>query len=167
MTTPTTVPLTTTRLDLSPLQASDAQEMHPVLASPDLYRFTGGSPPTVQQLRDRYESQVAGPASLDDAWHNWIIRLRDERTAVGFVQATVSRDTADIAWLVGVAWQGRGIATEATSAMCGWLAAQGITRFVAHIHPDHVASARVAASAGLAPTDHLDPDGERIWSNRP
>lgn len=46
-------------------------------------------------------------------WHNGIVRLRAERAAVGFVQATITGDTADVAWLIGVPWQRRGIAIEA------------------------------------------------------
>ena len=35
-------------------------------------------------------------------------------------------------------------------------------RVVAHMHPDHVASQRVAAALGLRPTDRLV-DGEVEW----
>jgi RimJ/RimL family protein N-acetyltransferase len=33
----------------------------------------------------------------------------------------------------------------------------------AHIHPNHVASAAVARSAGLVPTGRADDDGELVW----
>lgn len=138
-----------------------------MLSAPELYRFTGGTPPTLAELQRRFEAQSAGSPEPGVTWHNWIIRLVEGRVAVGFVQATVSADTADIAWLVGVPWQRQGIATEATLAMCDWLAGQGVQRFVAHIHPDHVASTRVAEAAGLAPTDRFDADGEAIWTDRP
>lgn len=141
--------------------------MQTVLSAPELYRFTGGSAPTLEQLRRRFEGQVAGSGEPDVIWHNWIIRLSDDGVAVGFVQATVSGDTADIAWLVGVPWQCRGIASEATSAMCDWLADGGIRRFIAHIHLEHDASARVAEAVGLTPTPELDADGERIWTSLP
>lgn len=149
------------------MQAWDAQEMHGVLAVPELYRFTGGVPPTLAELQRRFEAQVTGSPEPGVTWHNWIIRLVEGQAAVGFVQATVSADTADIAWLVGVPWQRQGIATEATLAMCDWLAGQGVLRFVAHIHPEHVASIRVAQAAGLAPTHGFDADGEAIWTGRP
>lgn len=166
MTTGKTAALTTARLLLSPLRTRDAQQMQTVLSAPELYRFTGGAAPTLEQLRRRYEEQLAGSSEPEVIWHNWIVRLADDGQAVGFVQATVSGDTADIAWLVGVPWQRRGIATEATAAMCDWLSAHGIRCFVAHIHPEHVASARVAAAIGLSPTCELDADGERIWTSR-
>lgn len=48
--------------------------------------------------------------------------------------------------------------------MCAWMATQGIGRLIAHIHPDHHASAKVARAVGLTPTGELDADGERIWA---
>jgi RimJ/RimL family protein N-acetyltransferase len=156
----------TRRLELRPLEVTDAAEMFTVLSDPSLYDFTGGIPPTRAGLEARYRAQVAGPPDGDQQWHNWIIRLTETHAAVGFVQATVTDQTADIAWVVGVKWQGRGIATESASAMCHWLAGVGVKRLVAHIHPDNRASAGVAASLGLRISGEVDDDGEMIWDKR-
>ena len=43
-----------------------------------------------------------------------------------------------------------------------WLRDQGVTRFVAHVHPDHGASAAVARHLGLAATDARH-QGEVRW----
>lgn len=159
--------LTTDRLALAPLRVADAREMQAVLAEPSLYRFTGGNPPSLEQLEQRYRAQTAGPDDPIVSWHNWIVRLRAEGRAVGFVQATVARDTADVAWLIGVPWQRQGIALEAALAMRDWLAVQGVRRLTAHIHPDHVASTKLARRLGMVATGELDTDGEQIWSGRP
>jgi RimJ/RimL family protein N-acetyltransferase len=164
---PATAELDSARLVLTPLRPTDAGEMVDVLADRDLYAFTGGIPPSLAQLESRYQSQVAGLSTGDEVWHNWIIRLRQSGTAVGFVQATVVDDTADIAWVAGVRWQGQGIATEAAAAMCDWLSSQGVDRFTAHIHPQHAASGGVAASLELRPTDDIDAEGEVVWSSLP
>jgi RimJ/RimL family protein N-acetyltransferase len=157
--------LRTERLVLTPLRVSDAGDMVEVLAEESLYRFTGGGPLSMPELRARYRAQVAGPPSGEQVWHNWIIRL--DQTAVGFVQATVTPATsADVAWVVGVEWQGRGIATEAARAMCRWLLGCGAGRLLAHIHPDHAASARVAIALGFQSTGNLDADGEMVWELR-
>ena len=161
-----TAVLRTNRLVLSPLRTADAAEMVEVLADGNLYTFTGGDPPNLPDLRSQYESQVAGPSSGEAVWHNWIIRPDDTGAAVGLVQATVTGDFADVAWVVGVVWQGRGYASEAASAMCEWLAAQGVEKVTAHIHPGHVASQRVAASLGLQATDEIDSDGEVVWASK-
>jgi RimJ/RimL family protein N-acetyltransferase len=64
--------------------------------------------------------------------------------------------------VVGTPWQGRGIASEAATALVTWLEQQSVSRVIAHVHPDHRASAAVAAAAGLAPTDEWH-DGEARW----
>lgn len=148
-----------------PLQVADAREMVDVLADRGLYGFTGGGPPSLQDLESRYRVQVAGPASTDEVWHNWILRLKTSDQAIGFVQATVTGDTADLAWVVGTDWQRRGFASEAAVEMCRWLTEVGIVSLTAHIAPDHVASEHVAATAGLRRTAKVDPDGEVIWAS--
>jgi RimJ/RimL family protein N-acetyltransferase len=83
---------------------------------------------------------------------------------VGAMQATVATDrsSGDVAWEVGVPWQGQGIASEAAAAVVEWLVGEGVRTIVAHIHPAHHASARVAARAGLSPTTDVV-DGETVW----
>lgn len=156
-------PIHTTRLVLTPLAPSDASEMVEVLASEELYTFTGGEPPTHEELEARYESQVSGPVAGNEEWLNWIVRQEPSQQALGFVQATIVADTADVAWVIAVAHQGRGIATEAATSMGDWLMNQGVRTITAHIHPEHVASQRVAASLGLAASETIDEDGEIIW----
>lgn len=159
--------LTTARLRLQPLTPADATEMTAVLADPDLYAFTGGEPPSAQELEATYHRWVAGSPRAGEAWHNWVVRLGDGGPVIGHVQATVTRDgrAADIAWLIGTAWQGRGYASEAARALVEWLTAEKTTIVSAHIHPDHGASGRVAAAAGLETTDEVR-DGEVVWRRR-
>ena len=151
---------------LSPLTESDADEMVGVLAASELYTFIGGEPPTLDALRARY-ARLAGGHSPDglQEWVNWIARRAEDGAAVGTVQATVvdGGGRADVAWVFGTAWQGRGYATEAASALVAWLRERGVAEIRAAIHPEHAASARVAERIGLAPTGEFDDDGEQIW----
>ena len=159
-------PITTARLVLTPLAAGDAEAMVDVLGDPQMYEFTGGRPPTLDELRSRYALLEAGRSpSGDEAWLNWIVR--EVATAVGVIQATVAGDgsSADVAWEVGVTWQGRGIASEAATAVVEWLGAQGVAEIRALVHPDHAASAVVAARAGLTATSERQ-DGEVVWRRR-
>jgi RimJ/RimL family protein N-acetyltransferase len=159
-------PMATDRLRLEPLRVEDADEMVDVLADPRMYGFTGGGPPTLPSLRERYRRMVVGRSpDGTEWWLNWIVRVPgDDAVAVGVVQATVAADgvTAEVAWEVGVPWQGRGFAGEAAAAMVDWLLGAGVGAVTACIHPGHAASAAVAVRAGLAPTDELV-DGERVW----
>jgi RimJ/RimL family protein N-acetyltransferase len=152
------------------LTVDDAEAMVGVLADPALYTFIGGRPPTLEQLRQQYRRQVVG-RSVDGSqdWFNWIVRQRDTGEPVGAVQATVFDDEArgEIAWIIGVPWQGNGFAREAAAALSRWLRNRRVGWLTAHVHPEHGASAAVAEAAGLAPTGEMY-DGEQRWvSGRP
>ncbi|MFF8838419.1 GNAT family N-acetyltransferase [Streptomyces sp. NPDC015130] len=154
----------TGRLDLVPLGPAHAEEMTGVLADPALHAFIGGAPLTAPELRARYERLAAGSPDPAVLWCNWVVRLRDEDRLTGTVQATVGDGgrLAEVAWVVGTDWQGRGIAREAAGALVGHLAGQGVRTVLAHVHPEHEASAAVARAAGLAPTGE-EQDGEIRW----
>lgn len=158
--------ISTRRLDLLPLHVEHAQEMAAVLSDPGLHTFVGGTPDTPQALRSRYQRMTAGSPDPAVSWLNWVIQLRDRSCLTGTVQATVSSSghgpIAEIAWVVGTPWQGRGIATEAARGLVDWLSRQPVHSVIAHIHPEHRASAAVATAAGLTPTDEWH-DGEIRW----
>ncbi|MFD9000506.1 GNAT family N-acetyltransferase [Streptomyces sp. NPDC059582] len=156
-------PVSTARLDLVPLRVAHAREMAGVLADPALHAFIGGSPDTAEALRSRYERLVAGSPDPTVTWCNWVLRRRDDQRLVGTVQATVTEaHRAEIAWVVGTPWQSHGYASEAARGLVAWLHERSVRTVVAHIHPDHRASAAVASAAGLAPTDEVH-DGEIRW----
>jgi RimJ/RimL family protein N-acetyltransferase len=151
-------------LVLSPLVVDDADDMVEVLADERMYEFTGGSPLPLERLRERYRRLAVGrSADGSELWFNWIVRLADG-SAVGAMQATVDADgsAAEVAWEVGVPWQGRGYASEAAAGMVDWLVARGVPSITACVHPQHQASAGVAARAGLAATSEVV-DGEIVW----
>ncbi|MDG4800658.1 GNAT family N-acetyltransferase [Micromonospora sp. WMMD980] len=188
--------ITTARLTLLPLAVAHAEEMAAVLAEPALHTFIGGEPAASEALRARYQRLVAGSPDPAESWCNWVIQVRDDGRLAGTVQATVTAPegpprhaaaggaravghrhldevapvaggtVAEIAWVVGTPWQGRGIATEAARGMVGWLGPRGVRTLVAHIHPDHRTSAAVATACGLAPTDVWH-DGEVRWVGPP
>ncbi|MFF9811994.1 GNAT family N-acetyltransferase [Streptomyces sp. NPDC014006] len=163
-------PLRTDRLDVVPLRAEHAPEMAEVLADPALHTFIGGSPATPQALRTRYEHLVAGSPDPTVTWCNWVLRLREhhpqDSRLIGTVQATITPGAAEaeIAWVIGSPWQGHGYAAEAAHELVTWLTTRQppIRTIMAHIHPDHHASAAVARAAGLHPTDEHH-DGELRW----
>ena len=157
------------RYRAGPLSVDDAPEMTAVLADPALYAFTGGEPPTLADLQARYLAQVRGRSpDGSERWHNWVVRLSDGDRAIGYVQATVTGEprAADVAWVIGTAWQGVGYATEAARAMLDWLLAEGVATITAHVLPGHAASEAVARRLGLGATEVLE-DGERVWRLEP
>ncbi|WP_406146826.1 GNAT family N-acetyltransferase [Streptomyces sp. NBC_01012] len=164
-------PFSTSRLDALPLDVSHADEMAVVLFDPALYVRTGGAPEDAGALRARYERQSAGSPDPAELWWNWVLRVRTDGCLAGYVQATVRGARAEVAWVVGVRWQGRGYAKEAAAGLVRHLLDQGgvqgqgrgpVRTVVAHIHPGHAASAAVATAAGLLPTGEWE-DGEVRW----
>ena len=128
-------------------------------------------------LHRRRPGPAAGPARPLRAPGRGLSRTRGELVELGdpaprrglsggTVQATVGPSpqgvVAEVAWVVGAPWQGRGIATEAARGLVEWLGRQPVREVRAHIHPEHHASAAVAAAAGLAPS-HVWQDGELRW----
>lgn len=90
----------TPRLTLEPLAIEHAEEMASLLDDLSLYEFTGGSPSTLEQLRDTYTRQVVG-RSPDGArgWLNWIVRRAATGSALGTLQATLHRSRRGCTWM--------------------------------------------------------------------
>ncbi len=161
--------VTTERLRLDPLSVDHAIDMVGVLADPSLYEYMGGEGPSLEQLQRRYTSQAYGRSQDEsEGWFNWIVTGRDTDAPIGFVQATIQQHgplfVAEIAWVIAPIHQGRGMASEAAIAMTQWLRSNGVSRFIAHVHPEHLASIGVARHVGLHPTPVLK-DGEVRWES--
>ena len=158
----------TRRLRLVPLTRDDASDLFPVLNDSSLHRFIGGEPLPEDALSERYARLETGaPADRSEVWANWVVRLRSTGTAIGYVQASISAQAADLAWVIGRAWQRNAFASEAVEAMASWLLDAGVETLTAHIHPENLASTLVARRAGLAPTGEVDADGEDVWRGPP
>ena len=162
---------TTERLDLEPLAVAHAGELAPLLDDASLHEFTGGVPLPAAALAARY-ARLAARRSPDGGqlWGNWVMRVRATGAAAGIVQATLpaggpAAGPAEVAWVVVRAAQGRGYAGEAARSLAAVLHEDGWT-VVAHIHPGHLASQRVARAAGLSPTPDVR-DGEVRWVRPP
>jgi RimJ/RimL family protein N-acetyltransferase len=152
---------------LEPLRIDHADELAPVLDHRAMHEFTGGRPSSVEELRARFARQVIGRSpDGDERWLNWVVRLRSTSAAVGFVQASVVQSDGEtvavLAWVIGVPYQGQGLAKEAATLMVQAISPGQGVRLRAHIHPEHRASIAVAEALGMSPTD-LAVDGETRW----
>lgn len=155
----------TSVLRLRPLVVDDADAMATVLADESLYEFTGGEPPTRDELARRYAIQVRGHSGDGtEQWINAVVTLGSGSDPIGYVQATipVNGDPTEIAWVIGRPWQGNGYAGRATRLLLEDLAEQGVTAVVAHIHPEHEASRRTATRLGMTAT-RVIVDAETRW----
>lgn len=158
------IAISTLRLCLDPMMASHAKAMYPILSDRTLYRFTGDEPPESEESLETRYRYLEGRRSPDESqlWLNWLVRLEENDTPIGYIQATVSESHADIAWVIGSDWQGNGYASEAAVKMVQWLGANGVKMIRACINPNHLASQRVATSAGLSKSELVE-DDEDVW----
>lgn len=153
-------------LGLRSVDPSDAARMTRVLGDPRLYAVIGGEPPSEEALAERYARLVAGRS--DDGTEEWIndLVLLDGEP-VGYVQATVTGDeavrrSAELAWVIGTPWQGRGLATQAARLLVDGLRRRGVVELVAHVAPGHAASQAVAHRLGMTRTGVVA-DSEERW----
>lgn len=109
----------------------------------------------------------------DEHWNRhglgyWVIRARhgqQPESTLGFCGLKLmrlnNRAVLNLFYrLDPLAW-GDGVATEAASAVVAWATAH-VPNYpvIARVRPDNIASARVAARAGLHRAEHLDTHGE-------
>ena len=148
-----------------------AAELAPLLNDAALHEFTGGAPLGPAALAARY-ALLAARRSPDGSqlWGNWVIRVRGTGAAAGTLQATLpaggpGAGPAEVAWVLARRYQGRGYAAEAARSLVAALQQAGWT-VMAHIHPRHLASQRVARAAGLSPSREIH-DGEIRWISNP
>lgn len=147
---------------LRPVRGSDAAALAPLLDDPALHTHTGGNPRTLDALRAWFtalETRVSPDNT--ELWLTWVV-LADAQSC-GYVQATVHGDDADLAWVIGAAFQNRGIASTSIRMVVSWATSVlNVQSFRAAIAPSNAASQRVAEKTGFARTGETI-DGEVIW----
>ena len=131
-----------------------AEELFAVLAEPRLYKYLDEAPPaSVEALRAklaRSESRKSPDGSED--WLNWIVRDSEGRLA-GYVQATIlPGGDGFVAYVLGSAHWGRGIATAAVAKMLDILAAGfPVQRFLLTVDHRNRRSIKLAQRLGFTP----------------
>ena len=145
--------LWTDGLVLEPQVAAHAEELYPILRDPALYEYENDPPASLEALRARL-ARLESRTSPDGAegWLNWVIRLPSAEP-IGFVQATVHADgRAAIAYELGSAYWGRGLARRAVEAMLSELAeAYAVQRFSAALKRPNLRSMRLLERLGFTP----------------
>jgi RimJ/RimL family protein N-acetyltransferase len=150
----------TDRLSFEPLNADHADDLWPILTTPAVLAFidpTGDRPP-IGQLRLEYAASARGPSQPIlpiERWFNMAIRLKSSPTTlIGRLEATGYDKWGEIAYLLGEAWWGQGLAFE---AMVWWQDYLGSIMpaavWWATVHPDHQRSIRLLARLGYDEVD--------------
>ena len=144
----------------------DALDLFALLRDPALHEFSTSPPPAhrdeVQERIRRWEARRSPTG--DELWLNWTLRLKQNALAVGYIQATVTDDAGELAWVIGAPYQRQGYATEAGQCVATWMLDYfKVAELRASIHPDHIASQRVATNVGLQPSGKFTEEGEELW----
>lgn len=105
-------------ITLTPQLASHAPALFAILSDPALYEHEGSPPESLDWLRERFtrlESRRSADGS--EQWLNWVVQLPSGES-IGFLHATVYTDqSAELAYTLGSAYWGRGLASEAVRLM--------------------------------------------------
>jgi [ribosomal protein S5]-alanine N-acetyltransferase len=92
--------------------------MFAVLVDPAIYAYENSPPASIEWLRARFV-RLESRRSADgrEHWLNWVLRTADDQL-IGYVQATVYGDgSAALAYVLGSAYWGRGLASQAVAAL--------------------------------------------------
>ena len=158
--------LETDRRLLAPMVEGDSDALFELLKDPEIHVFTDGHPPeTEEDLRAKIRRRESRHSPEgDELWLNWTLRLKEDQTVVGYVQAGVKEGQADMAWVIGVPFQRQGFASEASRRVLEWLRDHlHVHEVRASIHPDHIASHTVARNIGLTKSGEITDEGEDVW----
>ena len=142
----------TERLRLEPIRESHAAEMFELLSDPAMYRFVPQDPPeSIEALAARYHRlETRCSPDGEEAWLNWVARLRDTNVCIGIVQVTLLKDgRAQLAYEVGVPYWRRGFATETCSRVIQALFDQGATEVRAELDTRNEASIALLERLGF------------------
>lgn len=136
------------RVTLRPLQAGDAEALHPLYADAEAMRWwTHGPLATLDETRAKLAGILANPD-----WRRWAVTRRGDDIAIGTLGAHELRQgrVFEIGYsLVRTNWGG-GLATEAVARLLDRLFGEdGARRVFADIDPDNTPSHRLLERLGF------------------
>jgi RimJ/RimL family protein N-acetyltransferase len=147
-------------LYFEPLTDAHADELFSILTTPPVLAFIdpNGKPPTIEELRAEYAARSHGPVVLatpTEQWFNMAIRLKTPPSpAIGRLEATAYGEWGELAYVLGEAWWGKGLAFEAMLWWHDYLAAAAPrTAWWATVHPMNQRSIRLLKRLGYKEVD--------------
>ncbi|WP_199442639.1 GNAT family N-acetyltransferase [Umezawaea beigongshangensis] len=138
------------RLELRPLRADDTEDVVRLFAAPALSRYLAADLTDPERARAVVARGLAG--TCPEGLGHWAFVLGDELVGLGHLWPSLELpgDVPEIGWYVGVAHQGRGLATEAAAALLDHgLNRLGLPAVWALVHECDAGSLALAAKLGL------------------
>lgn len=117
------VAMATNRLRIEVLTSQHAQQVFEPLQDTRIYTYIPDeTPPTIEALENKFKLLVSGPGlNTGERWLNWIMFLKDGPFPIGSLQATVSRSSAEIAYIVFPEYWESGFAKEGVVWLLNYL----------------------------------------------
>jgi RimJ/RimL family protein N-acetyltransferase len=142
------------RLRFEPLSPAHASVLSEALLDPAVYAFIGGRhPTTTEDLTSQFEHFVKGPPANRSAerWWNVAVFSADGNHGLGRLEATIIENRAEIAYLFGPKYWGKGYALEALRWFQNRLAEEcAVSKFWATVLPGNERSVRLLQRLGYA-----------------
>jgi RimJ/RimL family protein N-acetyltransferase len=146
-------PLTTARLVVRAVVASDVDALHARRNEPEVARLQAWLLPWPREDAERIVADsMALDGPTDGHWWTLTIEERDSGAVVGDLVLNLSNGgrTGEVGYSLGSRWWGRGYAVEALDALVDWvLARYPVSRLEGRLHPQNRASAMVLERTGF------------------
>ena len=142
------------------LSVDHADELYEILTTPLVLAFIAPNEkqPTIEKFKAEYAARARGPANPivpSERWFNVAVRLASPSSkAVGRLEATSYGEWGEVAFLLGEAWWGKGLASETLHWWHDYLAeAVPGVQWWATVQPDNQRSIRLLTRFGYKEMD--------------
>jgi aminoglycoside 6'-N-acetyltransferase len=146
------VPMPTERLEIRCYRDADASDLHSLMGDPEVTRFLPRGPMSMTEALGVAVQNAQNTALANDGDVVKLVLEFEGRFAgqAKLELASIEDHVLEIGWTLAPEFQGRGIATEAATALLD-LAVHtiGTHRVIAHIYPDNHPSAALATRLGM------------------
>ncbi|WP_313577514.1 GNAT family N-acetyltransferase [Lacrimispora sp.] len=127
---------------------------------------------TDEEMKQAYSEMLAGCREKPDQriWYAiWIMQLKNSKQIVGDLcfKGLNDNGSVEIGYGIKKEYEGKGLMTEAVTAMAKWASNQtGVSYVEAETDPNNVASQRVLQKAGFLVNGEIGEEGPRFtWKN--
>jgi [ribosomal protein S5]-alanine N-acetyltransferase len=142
------------RLVYERIAQTHATEMERVLCDPRVYvHVDDGTAPTFDELAESFLLREIGPSGnrSGETWVDYVVRTKDSQVAIGRVEATVIEHRAEVAYLLGLSYWGKGYGSESLIWLQHFLQKNyGVREFWATVTPGNESSKNLLLKNGYA-----------------
>ena len=141
--------LATERLDIRRFRPADAVAFAAYRSDPAVARYQSWTPPVPLDEARRLVTSFAEDSEDAPGWFQYAVELRAEGALIGDVAIRRRGRLAELGCTLASAYQGKGYATEAVSAVLNRVVATGVHKITAECDARNEASARLLDRLGF------------------